>query len=708
MEVITNSDRERDSHEYERMPVARSIFSHSQAGIIITDASCRIIDANPACSVLTGYTRDEIIGSDLSMFCPGVDKPDHDSDFWGTLTTHDFWQGEICNRKKSGESYSEKLCIEVIRDDANAIKNFVAVFSDISYLKKHKDAMKKMAHHDALTGLPNRLLLAERILGSLSEAKKNEKLVAICCLDLDGFKRINDSYGHERGDKVLVEVALRLLQIVGAGDTVARPGGDEFVLLIPEISNITELEALLSRVLKCLSKPYTLQGVSIDLSASIGVAIYPLDESEADTLLRHADQAMYEAKRDRKNRIHFFDPLEEKRISEIQALQKEISDALRQEQFVLYYQPKINMRSGEVIGVEALIRWQHPEKGLLSPAEFLPAIENSHLIVEIGDWVLREAMQQILTWRNENNSLKVSVNISAMHLQRGDFVKNLSLLISEYKEVPPSLLELEILETVAFQDINSIRQIIDGCRELGVEFALDDFGTGYSSLTYLRQLPAEVIKLDRSFVSAMLNDPDDLAIVEGVLSLAKTFHRKPLAEGVETVEHGVLLLKIGCSLGQGFAIAKPMEGHAIPQWKQSYRVPDAWKNADLGTKLDLKFSILNMAVKHHSTVNRALSAIEQQVPALLPKYIHDYRNCEFGQWLETECHEHCREMPEFMDVSTKHKRIFELIKQAVDLLQSGDEQLLKSLVQTIKETHTELLDILNDFQNNTQLLQEAI
>ncbi|NOR81118.1 MAG: EAL domain-containing protein, partial [Methyloprofundus sp.] len=529
--------------------LAASVFEHSQQSIIITDAENRIIDANPACLTLTEYSYAELIGKDPSLFKSDIQGVEFYAEMWGELKGRGYWQGEVWNRKKSGELFAERLTINTVKNEEGVLQHYVAVASDITYLKKHQADLEKLAFKDSLTGLPNRRLLNDRMHQTLVQAKRHEKLIAICYLDLDGFKPINDNYGHKAGDQVLIETAVRLERTVREGDTVARMGGDEFVLLILDLQTVVELEEVLDRLLSSLVQPFPILGSApVILSASIGITLYPVDKSEVNMLLRHADQAMYAAKRQGKNRYSFFDPKEELRVSADQLIQQEIELALTEQQLRLLYQPMINMRTGKVVGLEALVRWQHPLKGLLAPGSFLPAIEQSPFIIALGAWVLREVMMQMRAWRKMGIDLRVSVNVAAQQLEQPDFVDLLSTLLNEFSDVPASQLELEILETAAMYDIGHVSRIMAECSKLGVSFALDDFGTGYSSLTYLKSLPAKVIKIDQSFVRGLLNNHQDIDIIHGIMDLAKAFDRTPVAEGVETIQHGILLLNLGCEL----------------------------------------------------------------------------------------------------------------------------------------------------------------
>jgi diguanylate cyclase (GGDEF)-like protein len=442
--------------------------------------------------------------------------------------------------------------------------------------EQHK-TLQRMAHYDVLTNLPNRGLLADRLNQAMMQSQRRKQPLAVAFMDLDGFKTINDSYGHTVGDELLIVLSKRMKEALREGDTLARIGGDEFIAVMVDLEKIEDSEPLLERLLKAASSPVILNNISMQVSASIGVTLYPQDGEDADRLMRHADQAMYVAKQAGKNRYHLFDTVHDNAIKIQRQSIGDISSAIERREFVLHYQPKVNMRTGEVMGAEALIRWQHPDRGIVPPLEFLPAIEGHAVSLELGEWVIDTALSQISQWQNLAIYLPVSVNISAYQLTQENFSDRLRALLAGHRDVNPRNLELEILETSALSDISQVSATMKECHELGVSFALDDFGTGYSSLTYLKRLPAYLIKIDQSFVRDMLEDADDLAIIEGVVGLAKAFQRKVIAEGVETVAHGEALLKMGCELAQGYGIARPMPAADIPEWVSTWKPDDAWK-----------------------------------------------------------------------------------------------------------------------------------
>ena len=561
------SDRKRAEQS---LQVTASVFSISQEAIIITDPDNNIVDVNLAFTNITGYSRDEVIGRNPNILSSGNQNKEFYAQLWATLKRDKAWRGEIWNRRKSGEIYPELLSISALCDNSGKVLRHVAVFSDISHLKEHEAELTRVAHYDPLTSIPNRLLLADRMKLGISQAARDQNMMAVCYLDLDGFKPINDTMGHEVGDTILVEVSRRIENTIRGGDTVARLGGDEFVILLLGLEKGEESLATVERLLKSIAEPISIQSKTLRISASIGVSIYPIDNEDPDTLLRHADQAMYAAKESGKNRYHIYDVEMDKRSREQYTFLQSIRYALQQKQFELFYQPKINLRTKEFAGVEALIRWRHLDRGILPPSEFLRKIENTDFEIEIGDWVIKTALAQMNRWRMEGLDIEVSINISGYHLESSGFVEKLKQLLSLYPNLSAGKLQIEVLETVALNDINVVREIIGSCRELGVSFALDDFGTGYSSLSYLNALPVDALKIDQTFVRDMLEDEGDRAIVTGVIALAKAFHRQIVAEGIETTAHIQVLDGMGCELGQGYGIARPMPVGEIIHWKSSY------------------------------------------------------------------------------------------------------------------------------------------
>ncbi|MDG4553299.1 MAG: EAL domain-containing protein [Candidatus Competibacter sp.] len=460
--------------------------------------------------------------------------------------------------------------------DVEVMRHLTDLIMDVVQRKQAEERVAHLAYHDALTQLPNRVLLADRLQQAMAQARRDRRRLAVCYLDLDDFKPINDRWGHAAGDRVLVEMAQRLRQCVRGGDTVARLGGDEFVLLLSDLSDVEECEHALDRVMTALQASFTVAGQPTLLTASVGVTLYPDDDSDPDTLLRHVDQAMYAAKQTGGDRYQWFDAEHDRRARDFRTILLWVEAGLAAEEFHLHYQPKVDMRRGTVIGAEALIRWQHPDEGLLPPVRFMPAVETSHLAIAVGQWVIREALRQMAAWAKRGLTLPVSVNLSGRDLQQADFAARLKNLLAEYPDVPPDWLELEILETAALEDLALVSTRIKDCRALGVRFALDDFGTGYSSLTYLRHLPVQLLKIDQSFVRDLLADSEARAIVEGVIGLSSAFRREVIAEGVETFEHGRLLLDLGCNLAQGYGIARPMPPERIPDWVAGWRPPEAW------------------------------------------------------------------------------------------------------------------------------------
>ncbi|PPI83747.1 diguanylate cyclase [Marinobacter maroccanus] len=576
--AIQNNISDRKNSE-RGLRIAASVFDRSHEAILITDRSNRILDVNPSFSRITGYSRQEVLGLNPAILSSGRHSGEYYRSMWRTIEKTDHWRGEIWNRRKNGEEYVELLSISRVHLEEPGQFYHVAAFSDITALKNHARELDRAANYDDLTGLPNRQLLEERLRTARAHADRQHRSVSVCYLDLDGFKAINDKWGHSAGDQTLKTLAERLTRALRSGDTVARIGGDEFVLLLQGDDNH---EAVYQRILATIGDPLAVADQSVTLTASLGITRYPEDGSDAEGLIRHADQAMYSAKEKGRNQYHFFDPgLDEHRRNRRNQLM-EISRALENDEFELFFQPQIRTNDCALLGFEALIRWNHPDKGLVSPAEFLPIVENSHLEVPLGQWVLKEAIYQMNAWKEAGEDLAVSINISAPHLMDRSFADYLESYLHSHPDVAPGQITLEVLESTALEDTQRASNVLARCQGLGLQVALDDFGTGFSSLTYLRTLPVDIIKIDQSFVRNMLEDASDHAIVESVIFLAQRFAHPVLAEGVETMEHARALRQMGCNFVQGYGIARPMPAGEVLDWARHWQAKaQSGKTGDL-------------------------------------------------------------------------------------------------------------------------------
>lgn len=561
----------------EQLRLAASVFTHAREGIMMTDPDGNIVDVNDTFTHITGYSRDEVIGKNPRLLSSGKQEQTFYSEMWDSLKKHNQWSGELWNRRKDGKLFAELLTVSAVLNDDGSTQNYVALFSDITQRKEHQQQLEHIAHYDPLTNLPNRILLADRLQSAMLHSAECNKLLAVAYLDLDGFKAVNDTYGHKLGDELLIKLAQKMSATLCEDDTFARIGGDEFIAVLTDLDSVEECEHLLQRLLEAATTPILIAGVSLQISTSIGVTLYPQDSVDADQLVRHADQAMYIAKRMGKNRFHLFDIHEDKHIQDQHETIEHIRQGIKRDEFVLHYQPKVNMRTGDIIGAEALIRWQHPERGLLFPGDFLPVIDHHPVSIELGEWVIDTALKQMYSWQNMALHMPVSVNVDAYQLQKFGFVSKLARSLAAYPSLDPRSLQLEILETSALGDLAEMLNIMQDCMELGVGFALDDFGTGFSSLSHLKSLPTELLKIDQSFIRGMLEDSDSRAIVKGVIGLAGAFNNQVIAEGVETIEHGNQLLSMGCVLAQGYGIARPMPADSIPKWSSEWKPDASWR-----------------------------------------------------------------------------------------------------------------------------------
>jgi len=676
----------------ERLHLAASVFTYAREGIMITDPDGTILEVNEAFTRITGYSGNEVLGRNPRLLNSGLHDRPFFTALWRALLDKGHWYGEIWDRRKDNQVYAALLTISAVRDAQGCTRQYVALFSDITTLKTHEQQLEHIAHYDILTTLPNRVLLADRLQQALAQAERRGQPVAVALLDLDGFKTINDQHGHEAGDRLLMTVATRMKQALREGDTLARLGGDEFIAVLPDLADIQASVPWLTRLLAAAAAPVSIGDLTLQVSASIGVTFYPqMDGVEPDQLLRQADQAMYQAKLAGKNRYHVFDAQQDRDVRSHHESVERIRRALVEHELALYYQPKVNLRTGAIIGAEALIRWRHPKQGLLSPAAFLPVIEDHPLAVEIGEWVIETALTQMETWQAVGCNLPVSVNIGARQLQQLNFVQRLSAQLAMHPSVNPSSFELEVLETSALEDLARVSQVITACQEIGVTFALDDFGTGYSSLTHLKRLAVALIKIDQSFVRDMLHDPEDLAILEGVINLATAFRRQVIAEGVETLEHGEMLLQLGCERAQGYGIARPMPAADLPDWLATWRTDPRWRHQSAVSRDD--WPMLFAGVGHRAWIMafEAFLKGEREVP---PPNQH---SCRFGVWLETQvrvCH---TTPPTLAVIAALHQQVHTRAAELLELHAQGRKPEALARVGELHALRDQLLASLAEF-----------
>lgn len=604
--------------------------------------------------------------------------------------------------KDGSYKYMQARSMVVEHDAEGNPSRVVGTSTDISKLKDQQQQLESIAHFDALTALPNRLLLAYRLQQALAQSQRRAQPLAVAYLDLDGFKAINDTHGHDIGDELLVRVSQRMKMALREGDTLARIGGDEFIAVLVDLDQAQDCKPILERLLEAASTPVSVGNLLLRVSASVGVTLYPGDGQDADELIRHADHAMYQAKHSGKNRYHMFDAEHDAAVKLQHETIARISRGLEQNEFLLLYQPKINMRTGELLGVEALIRWQHPEHGLVPPYHFLPIIDGQATDIVLGEWVIRSVMKQMQQWRKEGLDISVSVNISAYHLQQDRFVSRLTSLLAEHPDVDPSRLELEILESGAFDDMNHVSSVMRSCQNLGMSSSLDDFGTGYSSLSYLKRLPVRYLKIDQGFVKNMLNDPESLAIIDGIIGLARAFRRDVIAEGVESVEHGEILLQLGCELAQGYGIAMPMPAAQLTTWIQNWQ-SDERRGSWQGMELHRDGRAHAFAeVKHRQLLNNIdqLLAGENECT---PLQAEDCDCCQLHDWLHGEGAMRYGNHAEFMKANQLHERMHRLINEFLTAHAAHQLDDVRVLHPEIHASHHELRALLHRMTQRPRL-----
>lgn len=572
---ITATDITQRIESDQKLQLAAAVYTAAKEAILITDPNGVIIDANQAFTDISGYQKAECCGAHFNSYLFS-DDPEKLNEINQNLSEHDSWQGELCIGSKQQCELTASTSISVIRDQRNSVQNCVILFSDITQQKLHQQQLEHIALFDSLTNLPNRYALTIEMDKAMEAALAKNQRLAILYLDVDGFKAINERYGHAQGDKLLAKLAHRLTRILHPGDTIARIGGDEFVVVAPNINNRSNLEQYYYQILDVASQPVTNDVGVLELAANLGITFYPQPgTTKPETLLRQADLAMYASRAQGKNRYSTFSLENNEFLVEVDNEARALEQAISDRQLTLYYQPKVNMRLGRMIGAEVLLRWQHPTKGLLTPSAFLDSASDSPIAIKLDHWVLENAIKQLQRWQYDHPDMQLSINIHIKTLEQPEFAFFLNDLIKTHKITPESI-TLELKESSAVEDIKLVTRALHNCIDIGIRFSLDQFGTGYSTLKFLQSLPATELKLDRSLVKDMLDDDDDMAVIEGVKGLAKAFNKSLVAEGVETEAHGFALLSMGCDLAQGFAIAKPMPADKLIAWKQTWAPCPSW------------------------------------------------------------------------------------------------------------------------------------
>ena len=557
-----------ERHEHEaKLALSAQVFENTQEGVIITDARGQILTVNTAFTEITGYTDDEVYDKTPRLLRSDVHDEAFFAAMWSTLSREGKWRGEVWNRRKDGSIYPQWLTISVVHNAKNQVTNYVGVFTDITEIKRSQEQLDYLSYHDPLTGLANRELFQERLRHAIGEARRRERHLALLHLDLDRFKNINESLGHSLGDEVLRQVARRIDDFLPRGNTLARLGGDEFIVLLEDLKSVDTAATVASGVLGLFSEPLIVQDQQIFVTGSLGITIFPNDGDDAQALLKQSDMAMYQAKAQGRNTLYFYESSMGAEVMQRMLMENALRGAVQRGELCLLYQPQIDLATGALDGVETLVRWQHPELGLISPAQFIPLAEEMGIISEIGSWVLEHACAQFAEWRQAGLELRrMAVNLSVQQLARQNLVAEVSRLLADWR-IHPEQLELEVTESMLMDQSGPAPEVLEGLRQLGVYLAVDDFGTGYSSLSYLKRLPIHRLKIDQSFVRDIGHDPNSETIVKAVIALANSLDLDLVAEGVEEQPQAAFLQAAGCRIVHGYLYSRPVSADAVlAQW----------------------------------------------------------------------------------------------------------------------------------------------
>lgn len=550
----------------EKLTEASTVIAQTGEAVVITDTRARIIDVNPAFERITGYRRDEVIGQNPRLLQSGR----HDARFyrsmWQAIVKSGHWRGEIWSRKRDGELFAEFLRINAIKNDDGKVTGYVGISSDITEQKNSEERLNFLAYHDTLTGLPNRVLLNERLEQSILRAKRRQEKLAVIFIDLDHFKTINDSLGHLAGDDLLVQLGERLPQPLRAFDLIARISGDEFAVVMEDIGHVDNVINVVEKIMVVFDIPFWVAETEVKITGSLGISIFPQDGNSAEELLRNADTAMYQSKELGRNSYNFYTSELTEKATEHLFLDNALRGALDREEFSLVYQPQVKLSTAKIIGLEVLLRWRHEELGLVSPAKFIPIAETSGQIRSIGVWVLEQSCWQAKRWLDKGLKFgRIAVNVSGVQFRAGNFVSIVKSIL-EKTGLPPTVLELEVTESFIMEHKSSVVGQLMQLQAMGIEISIDDFGTGYSSLSYLKRLPVNKLKIDKSFIDEMPDNANDDAIAEAVIAMARAIGLGSLAEGIETEEQYQALIAKGCQFGQGYLFSRPLPAEEIEKF----------------------------------------------------------------------------------------------------------------------------------------------
>jgi diguanylate cyclase (GGDEF)-like protein/PAS domain S-box-containing protein len=672
----------------------RSVVDTSMDGFWRLNANGEITDANPMYSQMSGYDRAELLTMRIGDI-EAQETPEDTAQRLERLKANGRDRFETQHRRKDGSVWDVEVSVSCHKASEGGMFGFLR---DITLQKQQQATLEQVAHFDVLTQLPNRALLTDRLSQKLAHGQRSHEMIAVCMLDLDGFKPVNDQFGHKAGDQLLREVAQRLRESIRQEDLAGRLGGDEFVLAIGGLSSIDECHKALTRVLEAVAAPYQVTGRIAQVSCSIGVSIFPGEGSDPEQLIRQADEAMYHAKKAGKNRYQLFDPSYELHSQARSGTMRKIGKALSNGQFELLYQPKINCRLGCVVGYEALLRWNHPILGTMAPAEFMPLIDHEDLVLDVGEWVLTAVLRQQLLWLAQGQTLAVTINVAGRHLLDHKFSQKLQSLLADH---PPALvrgLGLDVTESLVMQDIAGVAQVVEDCHRLGLQLALDDFGTGFSSLAHLKRLAVDELKIDSSFVTTMLNGPQDLAVVQSVIALGTAFKRRVSAEGVETLDQVLMLLELGCDVMQGYHLARPMSASQVVDWHRKFEPDTLWQLSLSSRPSRDYFELLLAETNHRLWIERLL---HDNCRAAADRELNTLGNpglCRFGRWYQMAARSAQPRSAEFLLLGELHDAIHQHAGQLCKNRRDGQDADAHAEELLLSAKHEEMRLLLNQMR----------
>lgn len=688
--IISLRDITEKKQKMEQLEIGAKVFNYAHEGIMVCDTNNTIVDVNQALSDMMGYSINELLGKSPNLFKSDRHTPEFYETMWSSINLTGYWKGEIWQKNKNGTIFPVYLTISTVKNADNDIINYIGFCYDLILLKKQQEVISRMKYYDPLTDLPNHYYLSENLGSLMSNSITSDTHLLVIYIALEGLASSQKiKLSKKNKEELIIRVSQRLVESIQKNTLLVRVSHNDFIAVFTQVTHIMNVIPVIQKLIEDLSHPYDCVTPPINIDINIGIATYPQEQIlYPEELIRQSHLAAYEAKYMGKNQYKFFDsPTELLKLKHSQQIQ-DIRDAILHHRLEVYYQPKVNLMTGEIVGAEALLRMHHPEKGFLTPSYFFPQLPNHPVFTEIGEWVLNQVLNDLEHCFIANNIFPISINIAPYHLQQANFLNNLKHILASHPNVSPHLIELEILETEVLENFQDIRKLISECKKMGVLFSLDDFGTGYCSLTYLKELPTSIVKLDQSFVRDIMKKPENIPILKASIHMCKVLKRQVIAEGVETIEIGKLLIYLGCYNAQGYAIAKPMSLNDFIKWSIHWSIYPEWR-LSVEHKKRGKL-VINAITSHYSKIETLKQLLSIKDSKLSPAFV--LKSCALAKWLHANSHIESANRKSIKKLHLKHKHIFLKMKKMIALHEEGKSEMATRLIEEVDHLNSELIN----------------